>query len=132
MAGLAVGALIASAGIAAAWLIYMRRRDLRLQIRERLDVVHTFLVNKWYFDELYDRLFVRPGAAAGKFAQSVIESEFVQGVLVGGTVGWCAPAARFARSIQTGYAARLRAGAARGPRRPRPLLPDRELVTTSC
>ncbi len=103
VAGLAVGALIASAGIAAAWLIYIRRRDLRLEIRERLDALHTFLVNKWYFDELYDRLVVRPWAAAGDFSRSVIESEFVQGVLVSGTLGVVRAGSSFARSIQSGY-----------------------------
>jgi NADH-quinone oxidoreductase subunit L len=103
VAGLVVGALISSLGIAAAWLIYVRRRDLRLVIRERFDAVHTFLVHKWYFDELYDRLFVRPWAAAGVFARSVIESDLVQGVLVGGTVGVVRASSSLARSIQSGY-----------------------------
>jgi NADH-quinone oxidoreductase subunit L len=101
--GLVVGAVISSLGIAVAWLIYLRRRDLRLALRERLDAVHTFLVNKWYFDELYDRLVVRPWAAAGNFARSVIESELVQGVLVGGTVGVVRAGSSLARSIQSGY-----------------------------
>jgi NADH-quinone oxidoreductase subunit L len=103
LSGLVVGALISSAGIAVAWLLYLRRRDLRLQLRERFDGLHTFLVNKWYFDELYDRLVVRPLVAAGVFARSVIESEFVQGVLVGGTVGVVRAGSSLARSIQTGY-----------------------------
>ena len=104
------------AGIAAAWLVYLRRRSLRLSIRERFDAVHTFLVNKWYFDEIYDRLVVRPWKAAGVFARNVIESDFVQGVLVGGTVGVVRAGSSLARAIQSGYvrayALMLLAGAA--------------------
>jgi NADH-quinone oxidoreductase subunit L len=101
--GLGGGALISILGIGAAWLIYLRRRWLRVVIRERFDAVHTFLVNKWYFDELYDRLVVRPWAAAGVFARSVIESELVQGVLTGGTVNVVRAGSSFARAIQNGY-----------------------------
>jgi NADH-quinone oxidoreductase subunit L len=102
-AGFVVGSLISAAGIAVAWFVYLRRRELRLELRERFDALHTFLVNKWYFDELYDRLVVRPLAAAGVFGRSVIESDLVQGVLVGGTVGVVRAGSSLARSIQTGY-----------------------------
>jgi NADH-quinone oxidoreductase subunit L len=101
--GLGVGALISVAAIGAAWYVYLRERSLRLVIRERFDAVHTFLVHKWYFDEVYDRLFVRPWAAAGVFARSVVESDLVQGVLVGGTVNVVRASSSFARSIQNGY-----------------------------
>jgi NADH-quinone oxidoreductase subunit L len=101
--GLGSGALISLAGIAAAWFLYLRQRSVRLELRERLDAVHTFLFNKWYFDELYDRLFVRPARAAGAFGRSVIESEFVQGVLVGGTLGVVRAGTSVARGIQSGY-----------------------------
>ena len=50
----APAAMIGILGIALAYFIYIRRRPLRLLIRERFDAVHTFLVNKWYFDELFD------------------------------------------------------------------------------
>jgi NADH-quinone oxidoreductase subunit L len=101
--GLIGGGLISAAAIAAAWFVYLRRRSLRLEVRERLDALHTFLFHKWYFDELYDRVFVRPVAAAGTFARSVIESELVQGVLVGGTVGVVRAGSSVARGIQSGY-----------------------------
>jgi NADH-quinone oxidoreductase subunit L len=101
--GLIAGAAISVAGIAGAWLIYLRRRSLRLEIRERFAAVHSFLVHKWYFDELYDRLIVRPWAAAGVFARSVIESDLVQGVLAGGTVGVVRAGTSLARAVQSGY-----------------------------
>jgi NADH-quinone oxidoreductase subunit L len=108
-AGLGIGGVISILGIAVAALVYLRRRDLRLRIRERFDSLHTFLVNKWYFDELFDRLFVRPAASFGQFGRRVVETEFVQGVIVGGTVGAVRAGTALARSLQAGY---LRAYAA--------------------
>jgi NADH-quinone oxidoreductase subunit L len=103
LVGLIAGAVISASAIGAAWYVYLRKRSLRLVIRERFDAVHTFLVHKWYFDELYDRLFVRPWAAAGVFARSVIESDLVQGLLVGGATGVVRAGSTLARSIQNGY-----------------------------
>ncbi|MFL5868491.1 MAG: NADH-quinone oxidoreductase subunit L [Thermoleophilaceae bacterium] len=100
---LAVGGLLAIAAIALAYVIYLRRRELRLVIRERFDAVHTFLVNKWYFDELYDRLFTRPVAGFGRFGRNVVETDFVQGTIVGGATGAVRAGSSFARAIQTGY-----------------------------
>jgi len=101
--GLAIGAVVSIAGIALAYVVYIRRRWLRLVIRERFDAIHTFLVNKWFFDELYDTLFVRPMRAFGQFGRTVVESAFVQGVIVGGTVAVVRAGTSFARSIQDGY-----------------------------
>ena len=78
-------------------------------MRERFDSLHTFLVNKWYFDELFDKLFVRPAVAFGRFGRSVVETEFVQGVIVGGATGAVRAGTSLARSLQAGY---LRAYAA--------------------
>ena len=103
LAGLAVGGLVAILGIGSAALIYLRRRSLRLELRERFDAIHTFLWNKWYFDELYEVLFVRPTAAFGRFGRTAVESEFVQGTLVGGTTDLVRAGSSFARAIQSGY-----------------------------
>jgi NADH-quinone oxidoreductase subunit L len=101
--GLLVGAGISIAGIALAYLVYMRRRPLRLELRERFDAVHTFLFNKWYFDELYQAMFVTPFAAIGNFGRRVIETDFVQGVIMGGATGVVRAGTSVARTVQTGY-----------------------------
>jgi NADH-quinone oxidoreductase subunit L len=100
--GLFAGGALAIAGIGLAWFIYLRRRPLRLFLRERYDALHTFLYRKWYFDELYEALFVRPVATAATFARRVIETEFVQGAIVGGAVGVVRVGSSVARSVQTG------------------------------
>jgi NADH-quinone oxidoreductase subunit L len=102
-AGLLVGGLISVAGISAAYFAYVRRRGITLQLRDRFTHVHALLVNKWYFDELFEAVFVRPAATAGAFGRAVIETRFVQGVIVGGAIGVVRVGTTFARAIQTGY-----------------------------
>ncbi len=100
---LLIGGLVSLAGIAVAYHLYVRRRGLTRVLQERFSGLHHFLVNKWYFDELYDLLVVRPVAAAGNFAQSVVETEFVQGTIVGGATGVVRVGTSMARAVQTGY-----------------------------
>jgi NADH-quinone oxidoreductase subunit L len=101
--GLVVGAIISVAGISAAFVVYVRRRGLSLELRDRFATVHRFLSHKWYFDELYDAIFVRPLATLGSFSRRVIETEFVQGFIVGGATGVVRAGTSFARAVQTGY-----------------------------
>ena len=101
--GLVLGGAIALAGIAMAWNLYMRRPGTTLQLRDRYLRLHDFLAHKWYFDELYDNAVVHPMAALGRFGRTVVESDFVQGFIVGGAVGVVRVGTSFARQIQTGY-----------------------------
>ena len=101
--GLLIGGALALLGIGAAYFVYVRRPGLAGTARERLRPLHAFLVNKWYFDELYDRMFVRPGRSLGRFGRTTIESAFVQGAIVGGATGVVRAGTAFARAIQTGY-----------------------------
>jgi NADH-quinone oxidoreductase subunit L len=101
--GLGVGGIIAVLGIAAAFVVFVRRRGLSLQLRDRFSALHNFLSHKWYFDELFDAMFVRPFATAGSFGRRVIETDFVQGFIVGGTTGIVRAGTSIARAVQTGY-----------------------------
>jgi NADH-quinone oxidoreductase subunit L len=102
-AGLAAGGLVSIAAIALAFVFYVRRRGITLQLRDRFASVHRFLEHKWYFDELFDAMFVRPFSTAGSFGRRVIEADFVQGFIVGGATGIVRAGTSFARAIQTGY-----------------------------
>jgi NADH-quinone oxidoreductase subunit L len=100
--GLAVGAATALAGIGLAAVLYLRAPGATDRIRATLRPVHTFLINKWYFDELYDVTIVRPTLAVGRFANSVFERQVVQG-LVTGTVGAMRGASGAVRTVQSGF-----------------------------
>lgn len=47
-------------GIWLAWQFYIKRTDLPAKTAETFEGMYTFFYNKWYFDEAYDWLFVRP------------------------------------------------------------------------
>ena len=101
--GLAAGGIISIAGIFVAFTFYVRRRGITLDLRDRYRRLHDFLWHKWYFDELYDAVFVRPATTAGTFGRRVVETDFVQGFIVGGATGVVRAGTSFARAIQTGF-----------------------------
>jgi NADH-quinone oxidoreductase subunit L len=102
-AGLIVGAAFGLLGIAIAYRVWVQKPEIAVRARERFPGLHRFLVNKWYFDEALDLLFVRPAAAFGRFAQSTFERLFVDGTLVGGTVGIVRIGSAAVRSLQAGF-----------------------------
>ena len=53
-------------GLAAAWWVYIRNWGLAARIAGAVQPLYRFLLHKWYFDELYDLLFVRPAFAIGR------------------------------------------------------------------
>lgn len=53
-------------GLFTAWFMYIRRPDLPKYLAEQHRGLYQFLLNKWYFDELYDFLFVRPALWIGR------------------------------------------------------------------
>ena len=55
------------AGIALAWLFYMKRTDLPRLFASAFQPVHQLFFRKWYFDEIYNFVFVRGGWALGRF-----------------------------------------------------------------
>jgi NADH-quinone oxidoreductase subunit L len=107
--GLAIGALLAIAGIAVAWLVWVKKPGTSARYQERFRPLHTLFANKWYADEAIDRIFIRPAAAFGRFAQSTFERFVVNGLFIGGPVGLVRAGSAAVRGRQTGF---LRAYAA--------------------
>jgi NADH-quinone oxidoreductase subunit L len=100
--GLAIGAVISLAGIGIAYWLYVLRPETPAMLIRRLRPLHTFLVNKWYFDELIDVLIVRPALAVGRFANRVFERFVVDG-LVSGTEDVVGGTGRLVRTVQNGF-----------------------------
>ncbi len=101
--GLVIGAVIGVLGIAAAYVIWIRKRGTATRLGDRFASVHAFLFNKWYFDELIDFTVVRPAQLLGRTAASVLERVLVAGVLTGGTVGVVRAGSAAVRRAQTGF-----------------------------
>jgi NADH-quinone oxidoreductase subunit L len=53
-------------GFLVAWQFYIRRPELPEELARSQEPLYKFLLNKWYFDELYDLLFVRPTLWLGR------------------------------------------------------------------
>ena len=57
---------LASAGVVGAYIAYVRLPWLPVSLAGRTGALYQFLFNKWYFDELYDRIFVKPAVRCGQ------------------------------------------------------------------
>ncbi len=89
-------------GFALAWLYYIRMPWLPELTARIFRPVYLFLLNKWYFDELYDWLFVRPTMAIGRFLWKRVDGSVIDGT-VDGTARSVAWATGKAVRLQTGY-----------------------------
>jgi len=54
-------------GLVIAWNSYIRNTALPARFVAQFGLLYQFLFNKWYFDELYNALFVKPAFAIGRF-----------------------------------------------------------------
>ncbi len=96
-----VPTITALLGVAAAVFAYRLRPQLPAQLAQRFQGLYLFLLNKWYFDELYDRIFVRPYRVLARLLWHVGDETIIEGVpegMVRLTAGGSAQAVR----IQTG------------------------------
>jgi NADH-quinone oxidoreductase subunit L len=100
--GLLIGAVISVVGIGIAWWLYVASPETPRRLQERLSAVHTFLYNKWYFDEAIDVLVVRPALAIGRFANNVFERFVIDGGITGGTEETVGKAGAIVRTFQNG------------------------------
>ncbi len=100
--GLLIGGLISIAGIAIAYYCYVARPGVTARLIDRFGAVHSFLLHKWYFDELQDALVYRPAIALGRFANSVFERLVVDGIVALAT-GLTRGAGSVVRDAQSGF-----------------------------
>jgi NADH-quinone oxidoreductase subunit L len=100
--GLGVGAVLSIAGIGLAYYCYILNPGVTVRMAQRFRRLHSFLAHKWYSDELLDALVYRPTIALGRFANTVIESVVVNG-LVATATGAVRGAGSVVRGAQSGF-----------------------------
>ena len=113
---IATSVAFAGVGIFVAYWFYLkspRKPDL---LAERFAAFHRVLVNKYYVDEFYNWLFVRPvRVGSEKYLWGAMDSRAIDGILVEGSAGVTAGAGSILRRIQSGnlrsYAAWVLLGA---------------------
>ena len=91
------------AGIGLAFVFYMLAPGLPALIAGRFQIIHRFLVKKWYFDELYDLVFVRPAFYLGRGFWKTGDGSLIDGVGPDGVSAAVLNLARRAGALQTGY-----------------------------
>jgi NADH-quinone oxidoreductase subunit L len=94
---------MALAGIAIAYLMYLRQPDLPGRLAGAFPALYRFLLNKWYFDELYDRLFVEPGKRLGLILWQGVDVGVIDHFGPDGVAASALTVARRAVRLQTGY-----------------------------
>ncbi|MGA0531578.1 NADH-quinone oxidoreductase subunit L [Hansschlegelia sp. KR7-227] len=91
------------AGFAIAWLFYIRRPDLPVRLAAQQALIYDFLLNKWYFDELYDLIFVRPAKWIGRFLWKTGDGRIIDGLGPDGISARVVDVTNRVVRLQTGY-----------------------------
>ncbi len=90
-------------GLALAWLFYIRRPELPGILAAQQRPLYLFLLNKWYFDEVYDLIFVRSARWLGNFLWKRGDGDIIDGALNGVALGIVPFFTRLAGRAQSGY-----------------------------
>ncbi len=90
-------------GIFIAWIAYIRDTDLPVRTAKTQHMLYSFLLNKWYFDELYDRIFVRPTFWLGKLFWKGGDGRIIDGLGPDGLAATVVRLAKRASILQSGY-----------------------------
>jgi NADH-quinone oxidoreductase subunit L len=99
---LILSVIVAIAGVLLAWLMYMSRLVNALAIGRPRTWLHALVFNKYYVDELYGVLFVRPLLQIAGFCARAFDLRVLDGIVNGVgrlVMGW----AQAMRRLQTGY-----------------------------
>jgi NADH-quinone oxidoreductase subunit L len=100
----AVPTVVGLAGIATAYLMYMVNPLLPHRLATAFPAIYQFLLNKWYFDELYDRMIVQPLLRLARTFWQIGDVTLIDGV-PNGLAELAVDGSRQAVKIQTGNVA---------------------------
>jgi NADH-quinone oxidoreductase subunit L len=90
-------------GLGGAWLMYIRHPEWPALWARNTGVFYQFLLNKWYFDEIYDAVFVRPAKQLGRFLWKRGDGTVIDGSINGLAMGLIPTATRWLNRAQSGY-----------------------------
>ncbi|MCF8480021.1 MAG: NADH-quinone oxidoreductase subunit L [Rhodospirillum sp.] len=95
--------VVTAAGIFLGWVFYSAKPKWPVRLAEAQPGIYTFLLNKWYFDELYDRIFIKPAFALGRAFWRGGDGALIDGIGPDGVASLTRSiAARFGR-MQSGF-----------------------------
>jgi len=95
--------VVAIFGISLAALFYLKAKTLPNKLATTFAPLHRFLLNKWYFDELYDLVFVRGSKMLGMFLWRIVDVIVVDGLGPNGLARLTQHTASRIARLHTGY-----------------------------
>jgi NADH-quinone oxidoreductase subunit L len=90
-------------GFVVAWLFYILRPDIPVTLAREHQMLYQFLLNKWYFDELYELIFVRSAKWIGRFLWKKGDGFVIDGFGPDGVSAGVLDVTRNVARLQTGY-----------------------------
>jgi NADH-quinone oxidoreductase subunit L len=90
-------------GFVIAWEFYIRRPELPVELARQQAPLYRFLLNKWYFDEIYDFLLVRPTLWLGRVLWKYGDGWVIDGLGPDGISARVLDVTRGVVRLQTGY-----------------------------
>jgi NADH-quinone oxidoreductase subunit L len=90
-------------GLLSAWWIYVAREGMARRMADTKSPVWSFLHNKWYFDELYDLVFVRGAKGLGDLFWKIGDVKIIDGLGPNGAAWASLKSAARLSKLQSGY-----------------------------
>jgi NADH-quinone oxidoreductase subunit L len=90
-------------GLGVAYYYYILHPELPARMAAKKGMLYTFLYNKWYFDELYDLIFVRPAFWIARQFWKIGDGKIIDGLGPDGIAARVLDVTRGAVRLQTGY-----------------------------
>jgi len=90
-------------GFVLAWYMYIRRPDTPARLAATNPGLYRFLLNKWYFDELYNTIFVRPALWIGNSVWKGFDDWLVDGKITEGLGRRVQNVTSWVVKLQSGY-----------------------------
>lgn len=72
--------LVGLLGIGLAYIMYVFRPELPARAAAAAPMIYRFVLNKWYFDELYDAVFIRPFDRLARLLWNVGDAKLIDGM----------------------------------------------------
>ncbi|NKB51344.1 MAG: NADH-quinone oxidoreductase subunit L [Rhizobiaceae bacterium] len=90
-------------GFITAWWFYIKSPSMPVELARQHPGLYQFLLNKWYFDEIYDFLFVRPAMRIGHFLWKKGDGRIIDGLGPDGISARVLDVTRGVVKLQSGY-----------------------------
>jgi len=94
---------VSLSGILLAVWFYIKRPHLPKALSEGADMLYNMSLNKWYIDEIYDRIIVTPTKTVARFFYKRGDGQLIDDMLIHGSVRTVQKLGNNLRGLQTGY-----------------------------